>query len=293
MAIDTRKKRAASLRYGMTGGTTEPSVLSTFFTRGAALGLYALPLTVDITPDADGREPIWVDQPNNSGTNYPFVAPSDDIKYLLGDLFVSFDDISDTFVWPLKIAWLYGFGSNVVSAPPGYPTPVNAFDIIIQDANNVVVFNSTESTRFTNNLWDNRLRILEWTNVDRVLRCTHHIAWTQQDIDDGLTVTYDNYIEPVSGVLQTDTWYKLPKRVLSLQVGVETVEHSKLVTFSEGYNMQLEHLDESIAPVLTLPNFSSTKKLVLGEESLINFVSCSTGCRSRCVSRLFRHRTYH
>lgn len=43
MAIDTEAKRAASLHYGRPGtaGTTVPSASSTFFKRGATLGLYA------------------------------------------------------------------------------------------------------------------------------------------------------------------------------------------------------------------------------------------------------------
>lgn len=41
MAIDTRKKRAASIYYGRFGGA-EPSASSTEFKRGTALGLYPI-----------------------------------------------------------------------------------------------------------------------------------------------------------------------------------------------------------------------------------------------------------
>ena len=89
--------------------------------------------------DPQGRQPIGVDQPPGSGTNYPFVQPSLDIQYLLGDLFLSFDDLSDTYEFPLKVSWLFGFGVTVVAPPAGYPTPTHARDIIVTDVNDVVV----------------------------------------------------------------------------------------------------------------------------------------------------------
>lgn len=141
-----------------------------------------------------GRQPIGVNQPPGGGTNYPFVQPSSDIQYLLGDLFVSFDDLDDTYVFPLKVSWMYGFGTNAVAPPAGYPAPTHAQDIIVTDANDVVVFDSTTATKFTSDVWDSRLLILEWTNTDSILRCVQHTEWTQADIDDGLDKVYDDYI---------------------------------------------------------------------------------------------------
>lgn len=210
-----------------------------------------------------GRQPIGINQPPGGGTNYPFVKPSSDIKYLLGDLFVSFDDLDDTYAFPLKVSWMYGFGTNVVAPPPGYPSPTHAQDIIVTDANDVVVFDSTTASKFTSDAWDSRLLILEWTNTDSVLRCVQHTEWTQADIDDGLTQTYDDYIEPASGVLQVDTWYKMPKRITSLQVGVTTVNQTNVVTFSEGYNMSIGQSDLAIA-AQPLPRFGDAKPLVEG-----------------------------
>lgn len=204
-----------------------------------------------------GRQPIGVDQPPGGGTNYPFVQPSSDIQNLLGDLFVSFDDLDDTYVFPLKVSWMYGFGTDAVAPPPGYPTPTHTHDIIITDANDVVVFDSTLATKFTSDPWDSRLLILEWTNSGSILRCVQHTEWTQADIDDGLDRTYDEYIEPTNGVLQVDTWYKLPKRIRSIQVGIKSIEGTKLVTLAEGYNVTLEQEEPILGDALNIAAIGS------------------------------------
>lgn len=214
------------------------------------------------TVNPRGRQPIGVEQPPGSGTNYPFVRPSSDIQYLLGDLFVSFDDLDDVIEFPLKVVWLYGFGSNAVAPPAGWPAPTHSQDIIVADANDVVVFDSTTATTFTTDPWDSRLLILEWTTTDKILRCVQHTAWTQSDIDAGLDKTYDDYIEPTNGILQVDTWFKMPKRVTSLAVGLTTVEATRVVTFNEGYNMQLASTAEEAA--VFLPTLAGSKPLSPG-----------------------------
>lgn len=210
-----------------------------------------------------GRQPIGVDQPPGGGTNYPFVRPSSDIQHLLGDLFVSFDDLDDTYVFPLKVAWMYGFGTNAVVPPAGYPAPTHAQDIIITDANDALVFDSTAASKFTSDAWDSRLLILEWTTTTNVLRCVQHTEWTQADIDDGLDQTYDDYIEPANGVLQIDTWYHIPKRIRSFQVGVTSIEGTKLVTLSEGYNVSIAEQSQILAD-LPVIGITGPKQLKTG-----------------------------
>ena len=185
------------------------------------------------------------------------MRPSSDIQLLLSDLFVSFEDLNDTYVFPLKVSWLYGFGTDAVVPPAGYPAPTHAQDIIITDENDEVVFDSTTASKFTSDAWDSRLLILEWTNSNSILRCVQHTAWTQADIDDGLDRTYDDYIEPTDGELQVNTWYKMPKRITSLSVGVNTVEKTNLITFSEGYNIGLTTGNLSFGE---LPNAVGTAK---------------------------------
>ena len=257
-----------------------------------------------------GRQPIGVDQSPGSGTRYPFVEPSEDILHLLGDLFIAFDDPYDEIVYPLRVAWLYGFGEDVpVDISPLYasgvhnfgqitwaeltgwiPVPAYSHDIIILDANNVVVFDSTTALRFTASSWDNRLLILEWTGKYAVCRCTKHTAWTQEDINDGQTRTYAQYILPVNGELQADTWYQLPKRVLSLRVDSDPipVEHTSIV-FEEGYNVALQHLPDSTELLPILPFSLPTTEVIPGTRK-VNRINVSAepgsglGVFSDCAS---------
>lgn len=210
-----------------------------------------------------GRQPIGINQPPGGGSLYPFVNPSDDIKYLLGDFFIAFDDLEDEVVYPLRIKWLYGFGSNSVSPISGYPTPIHAQDIIVVDANDFVVFNSTTATTFKTEDWDSRLTVVEWATETIVCRCTFHYEWTAADIADGETVTYDTYIEPTSSELQIDTWYKMPKRVTSFVVGLNSIAKNNVV-FKEGYNIGLNA--NTGIPTLTadLPVFVQSKILTSG-----------------------------
>lgn len=213
-----------------------------------------------------GRQPIGFNQPPGGGTNYPFVKPSADIQYLLGDFFLSFDDLNDEYEYPLKVTWLYGFGTNPVSPPTDYPTPSHTHDILVEDANGIQVFNSTEAVSFTSSTWDSRLLILEWRTEEKILRCTQHTDWSAEDIRDGQTVTYDDYITPQNGVLQPDTYYKLPKRVKSIQVGLTNISE-RAVSISEGYNLELTVGNAIAVPDIELPNLSldTVKPVVAGE----------------------------
>jgi hypothetical protein len=203
-----------------------------------------------------GRQPVGLNQPPNGGSAYPFISPSEDVQNLLADFFVSFDDLSDAVVYPLRIAWMYGFGDVSVTPPSGWPTPAHTHDIVVLDANNTVVFNSTTAIRFTEEVWDNRLLILEWVTEHNVCRCTVHTDWTEADIADGQSRSYNNYIVPDRGELQPDTWYKLPKRVLSLRVGLTQIKKSS-VTLTEGYNVKISQIVDD----LTLNNLD-----LLGEQ---------------------------
>jgi len=200
-----------------------------------------------------GRQSIGFNQSPSGGSSYPFVSPSSDIDQLLGDFFLSFDDVNDKFSFPFRVAWLYGFGSNPVSPIPGYPTPVHTHDIVVVDALGQTVFDSTTAENFNSEVWDDRLLILEWQLTDKVLRCTAHTDWSSADIIQGRTQTYDNYIAPESSELQQDTYYKIPKRVTSLLVGLQRIKGTK-VTVQAGYNFDIALVeDEEITDLILDP----------------------------------------
>lgn len=188
--------------------------------------------------DPRGRQPIGVNQPPNSGNLYPFVSPSTDIQQLFADFFVSFENSDDQVKYPLHVAWLYGFGTDVVSPFPGRPTPTHAYDLVVEDDDGNVVFDSTLADNYTTKDWDNRLRIIEWTNSDAVCRCVVHTQWTPEDVTDGIARTYGDNIQPVNGQLYAECYYELPKRVRSIIVGNETVT-AKSLTIQNGYNFDL------------------------------------------------------
>jgi hypothetical protein len=211
-----------------------------------------------------GRQAIGVNQPPGSGSLYPFVRPSEDIQELLGDFFVSFDDLADEIAYPLRVAWMYGFGEASVPPPPGWPEPTHSHDLVVLDANDVVVFDSTQADTFQASTWDDRLVLLEWTSADRVCRCTQHTEWTEADTASGQTRSYDEYITPVDGELQADCWYKLPKRVTSIRVGLTTIA-KQAVSIGEGYNLALAQLPEQTIPSLDLRSLTAEKTLVPGK----------------------------
>lgn len=204
------------------------------------------------------RQPIGLDQPNNTGTNYPLVNPSDDIKYLLGDFFLSFENSNGAISYPLRIAWMYGFGDNVVPAPIGWNAPTHSKDLVVVDAEDNIVFDSTTASKFTSTAWDGRLLILEWTTADKVCRCTMHTAWSAQDIADGQTKVYDLYIEPINGELQSDTWYELPKRITSITVGSTVISKKQILTVEAGYNMNVTKSENDLVLSNLIPGIVNT-----------------------------------
>lgn len=190
--------------------------------------------------DPRGRQPIGVNQPPSGGTNYPFTRPSSDIQYLLGDFYLSFPDDICQHPYPFHVAWLYGFGTNPVSPPAGYPTPVNSHDILVRDGNGVTVFDSTASeVTYSSSVWGTRLLIHEWLDETgfTVCRCTEYTEWSQADIDGGLDKTYDDYIVPTNGELDARTYNKLPQRLVNIKVGLTNISGN--VLFDEGYNIGL------------------------------------------------------
>lgn len=166
-----------------------------------------------------GRQPIGVNQWPIGGSNYPFVKPSDDIKLLFGDLFLSYRDDACELSLPLRIAWLYGFGSNVVAAPGGYPTPTHAYDLLVLDADDNIVFDSTAADEFETSVWDSRLLILEWIGATAVCRAAIHTEFSPQQTP----IVYDLYILPENGELDAKTLEIVPRRINSITVGADVL----------------------------------------------------------------------
>jgi hypothetical protein len=185
-----------------------------------------------------GRDPITVNQLPGGGQRYPFVRPSSDIELLLGDLFLSYIDDSCQYEPPFHVGWMYGFGSQLVSAPAGWPSPTHAFDIVIVDDQGRHVFDSTQAQDFVRVSWGdgNRLETIEWKGANGTLRVTRYTTWPSYMTP----IQYDVYIEPTNGELVGRTYVRDPEQVRSITVGSQTIPAGDLA-LEAGFNMRLDH----------------------------------------------------
>lgn len=194
----------------------------------------------DYTYSPRGRGGLGVIQPQ-SGLDYPFISPSEDVRYLLADFYFAYDDpgLYDNEIaqasHPLKIKWLYGFGCEENSAPEDAPTPTHSADILIVDANDTVIFDSTDSV-FTAKLWGDDYKIYEWQKSNAVCRAVVYTTWAP---DEANTRQYFMHIAPESAVLDERAVYKMPKRVTSIKALNNTIKNSDLDLLC-GYNIGMD-----------------------------------------------------
>jgi len=220
-----------------------------------------------MTIDINGRQGIGVAQ-SQPGADFPLVQPSADIRYLLADVSVTFDQPADqVFTPPFRIHWLSGFGTlapgfgiptqndngtwnnvcvgsgsiddNYVAVTPCLPIPRHVHDIMIVDANDQIVFDSTSTDiTYTTRTWGSRLRIVTWRHpTDQYVSVVYHTAWNIAD--DPEPQVYSTYMFPQLAVLDERAITQLPKRVRSLSVVLDTLREQH-IEFAAGYNMQIE-----------------------------------------------------
>lgn len=180
-----------------------------------------------------GHEPIGVNQPEG-GSLFPFIRPvGEDIANLLADVYLAYDDPVCQFTEPFRLAWLYGFGQEYVSPPDGVPEPTHEFDVLVVDADNRTVFDSTLAQTFRKQVWGDRLLILEWLKDGEVLRVVQFLTWSS----DETPRTYHDHILPTAADLDSRCLERLPPRVQSIQVGLTTLREA--IQLVNGYNTTL------------------------------------------------------
>jgi hypothetical protein len=190
--------------------------------------------------DPLGRIGVGVNQPPGYALVYPLIDPTPDIQYLLADVQLTYEDPADydsrltPYAWPLSIAWLAGLGCLTSPRPSWAPTPVHAVDVLLTDHNGVTVFDSTQASYFYSRTWGPRLMLYEWRTATAVLRLQSYTAWSPDN-----TPAFQHYhtnIAPGSGgILDSRTWYRLPRRVKSLSVNGVLLTGAP-VDFVNGYN---------------------------------------------------------
>lgn len=200
----------------------------------------------DFALSSFGRRGTGVVQPQ-SGLDYPFVAPTTDVRYLVADFFLSYDDPGEytggnVIAPPLRIKYLYNVGCEENTPPAGFPTPRNATeaDIVVVDKNDRVVFDSTSGTvTASQEAWSADYKIYRWQKNDATCELVAYTTWASTDED---KKNYAKYLAPVNAVLDPRATYKVPKRLRQIKVqsgGTTTGDLGDKINFRNGYNTTL------------------------------------------------------
>lgn len=184
---------------------------------------------------------VGIVQPQ-SGIDYPFTAPTDDIRGLVADFQLSID--TPAFGAPPKppfaIKYLYGIGDEENTAE-NFLTPTHVADIVVKDSNNAVVFDSTQNgTNFSKELWADTHVIYNWQNESG--EC-HLLANSSCGAIGAPGQTYHKYLTPQNATLDARAVYLVPRRLKSLRVfnphsGPSTRFAGK-INFKNGYNTEI------------------------------------------------------
>jgi len=198
--------------------------------------------------DSFGRRGIGVIQPQ-SGLNYPFVNPSNDIRSLFADFYLAYDEPAEydetltPFSLPFRLKWITGFGcqDNSASSEPGPNTAEErAADLIVVDAEERIVFDSTAADAPTTRSWSDVYQIYEWHAAKIVCRAVVYTAWPP---DEKEPKNYPTTFEPENAVLDARAVYRMPRRVLSLKVKNGNIILPPVtgsdITFAAGNNFEL------------------------------------------------------
>jgi len=203
--------------------------------------------------DTFGRQGIGVVQPQ-SGVDFPLIGvPSEDIRYLLADMWLIYDDPYDycpddypePFQRPFHVKWLYGPGCINNSNPAWAPTPTHAADILIVDDNDRILFDSTTAPDFLSKPWGDRLHVYIWEKPEDYIRASIVVHTKWNSIDDTIAVPreYDKYLAPEHATIDARCVERRPKRVRSFTVVLDEITRCG-VEFVEGYNMEIIHTGE-------------------------------------------------
>jgi hypothetical protein len=202
----------------------------------------------DYVTSKRGRQGLGVVQPQ-SGLNYPLVAPSADIKYLIADFYLSYDDDGEYLastapaVHPLRIKYLYGVGCIDNTPASGFPANVHAADVVIVDANERIILNTNSANvSFNVQSWGTDYKIYEWKSSKAVCRLVTYTTWPDDDYgqtDDDTRRNYNKSLTPVNAKLDERAVYKMPRRLLSVRVKngqTTTAQYRNKIVFANGYN---------------------------------------------------------
>lgn len=211
--------------------------------------------------------------------DYPLILPSPDVRYLIADSSLVFDQPSDygnhpEFLRPFYIYWLSGFGDGATDLTPGrpvivpeadssssssssssvsslsssvpvyYPSVVHGHDIVIVDKIGNIVFDSTNAgVTYNSRSWSDWLQLVTWQRPDGAnLTIAYHTAWSPNSVPE--PQIYSVYFFPQNAQLDERVLVRLAKRVKSLTVLLDNIRGND-VEFLEGYNTAITR-DETV-----------------------------------------------
>lgn len=205
----------------------------------------------DFKTSSHGRAGIGVVQPQ-SGLDYPLVAPSSDIQYLIADLHLAYDDDGEynsaiaPAAHPLRIKYLYGAGCIENARPSNFIQPTHEADIVIVDAHDRVILDTTPQSVFFNiQPWGNDYKIYEWKTARAICRMVLYTTWPDDDnnkTDSDTRRNYNKYLTPKNAQLDERAIYKIPRRLLSMRVRngqTTTARYNGNIKFTNGYNTEI------------------------------------------------------
>jgi len=192
----------------------------------------------DFTLAKTGRRGIGVIQAY-SGLDYPLIAPSADVQYLIADFYLTVEaDALPAF--PLRIKHLYNLGCIENTPAADFPAATNTAGIVVVDANDAVVFDSIAAPAdYTTKSWGSDYQIHEWITGGTVCRMLVYQTWPAEDDDKR---NYNKYLTPQNATLDARSIYVMPKRVKTLCVrnrNVRSAPTPGAFIFRNNYNTTL------------------------------------------------------
>lgn len=156
---------------------------------------------------------------NPTGTNFPFIREVSGAERLFADMYLGHR--VESAVLPLRVTDISGFQQ---------PPVASRADILIIDANNDVVFDSTTSTNYRYVNWSSRFRIHEWITDSAVCRVVQHTG--QNDPED--VIVYPSSQTLVNAVLDERVSELWPKEVSKIVINGNDIQGD--VEIVGGYN---------------------------------------------------------
>jgi hypothetical protein len=188
-----------------------------------------------------GRRGVGILQPQ-SGLDYPLTAPSADIRYLIADMDLSYDDPGDygapqQTAPPLSIKYLYGIGTDDnTNAASFFGTVTHAADILIVDSADRVIFNSVTATNFSSAAWGTDYHLYSWSSENATCSLLVYTTWPANDDE---MRQYAKRLAPTRAVIDSRATYRRPKHVRSLRVETSGEKLKGHVTFNNGFNTEI------------------------------------------------------